>query len=279
MFNYETYLADIGLAYLKSSTPNLENLAKIQWSHLTNYPFQSLSTVLHLPISIKPDDIYQKIVVDKQGGYCYEQNLLVLAVLTNLGYKARPLTGYIVHDNAPDTPKARTHVLLLVTIKTQDYLLDVGYGGLVPTAPLKFVVDEVQNTPHGRYKIISHDDKYIVCADVKDEWQMLYAFDLQPQNQHDLEMGNWYISTYPKSPFRNMLMVSRIEANGIRHNLLNNTYKRHTIGGPSVTEYLANTDEIITKLNDTFLLNTDEILAKGDTTLLNTVLDSAKLNR
>lgn len=278
MFNYQTYLADIGLESLKESTPDLESLSKIQYFHLINYPFQSLSTVLHLPTSIELDDIYQKTIVEKQGGYCYEHNLLVLAVLKKLGYKARPLTGYTIHDNTPDMPKARTHVLLLVTINMQDYLVDVGYGGLVPTSPLKLIVDEIQITPNGNYKIISYNKGYIVCAEVKGEWQMLYAFDLQLQNQPNLAVGNWYISTYPQSPFRSMLMASRIEANGIRHNLLNNTYKRHTIGQPSMTQHLRNTNEVVAKLNDVFLLNTDKILAQGDITLLNTVLDSAKLN-
>lgn len=273
MFDYRNYLANLDLDYLVDERrPTLANLAKLQLAHLSTFPFQSLSTVLHLPISLDLDAIYQKIVIQKQGGYCYEHTLLVLAVLKALGYTARPLTGYIVHDNDPDLPKARTHALLLVVVEGQDYLLDVGYGGLVPTAPLKFVVDSVQDTPHGRYKISRYQDKFILCAEVKDNYQMLYAFDLTEQNSMDLEMGNWFISTFPKSPFRKMLMASRIEPNGIRHNLLNSTYKRHEIGKPTVTEHLADRQTVLAKLKEVFWLNTDKLVSQGDEGLLQEVL-------
>ena len=203
------------------------------------------------------------LFTEQQGGYCYELNGLLANVLQHIGFSVNTLTGYIIHDNNPAAPKARTHTLLEVKIDGQAYLVDVGFGGLVPTAPLKMRFNDIQDTPHGRYQLSVFDSPYslkprwILSAEVKGNWQMLYAFDRTAQNQADLQVGNWFVSTHPESPFRKRLMTTRVDKQGVRHTLLNGRYRRHTLGQPSVSQTINSVDELRTLLHDVFHINTD----------------------
>ena len=139
------------------------------------------------------------------------------------------------------------------------YLVDVGFGGQVPTAPLKLEFDTVQTTPHGEYRLTVFEDRWVLSVQIKDRWQMLYAFDLTPADQPLLEMGNWFVSTHPSSPFRTRLMASRIEPQGVRHSLLNTRYRRHQIGQPSQSHDIGTVDELLELLTQTFGINTAHI--------------------
>ena len=274
--NYTHYFEQIGLTMPVSAS--VDDLARLQLAHLSRFPFQSLSTVLHYPISMELDDIDRKMVTEELGGYCFEHHILTMDILKHIGFEVRPLTGYIIHDNQPQLIKARTHMLLLVTIDQQPYLFDVGYGGLVPTAPLKLVIDVVQDTPHGQYKITAFGDTLIMQTLIKNQWQMLYGFDLQLRNHADLEMANWFVSTYPQSPFRKMLMASRIEPNGIRHNLMNLRYRRYEISQPTVTTNFDNVDALLNMLKSVFHIDTDKLVNQENINNLESVLNKSLQN-
>lgn len=289
--DYTHYLEQLGFTALdinQTITPNLENLKRLQMAHLIQYPFQSITTVLDRPVDLEEDSVYNKLVEHRLGGYCYELNGLFLALLHHLGYEARIVTGIVIIDNKLEPRNARTHMAIIVTVDKQNYLVDVGFGGLVPTAPLLFAYNQgddekaaqIQTTPHGRYKIIKdkHFDnqtenpilphaevnyeRYILCSEVNSEWKMLYAFDLLPQIKKDMVVGSWYISTYPKSPFKDKIMVSRAEKDGVKHTLFNNKYHRHELGKPSETKFFGDVDELLTQLKEVFFMSIkDEITA------------------
>ena len=54
--------------------PNLENLKYLQRRHLLNIPFENLDIHWKKPIDLKGESLYQKIVENKRGGFCYELN-------------------------------------------------------------------------------------------------------------------------------------------------------------------------------------------------------------
>ncbi len=258
---FQSYCQGVRLDYAQYSNriPSLDVLTQFQQAQLISYPFQSLSTVLREPIQLEDEIVFQKIVMDQRGGYCYELNGLFQSVLRYLGFDVETLSAYIVHDNNPALPKAKTHTLLKVNLNQQDYLVDVGFGGLVPTIPLKLEANLIQHTPHGRYQLTRFKDKYVLSTEVKGQWKMLYAFDLNVQNIADLEVGNWFVSTHPHSPFRTRLMLSRIEANGIRHNLLNTRYQRHQLGKASESKELNSLQALFDLLSEVFFINISSI--------------------
>lgn len=62
-------------------------------------PFENLS--LHYSkypsISLDKDDLYEKIVIDKRGGYCMETNYFFMIMLKSLGFQVMT-TGARVYE-------------------------------------------------------------------------------------------------------------------------------------------------------------------------------------
>lgn len=245
-------------AYLATLTPesqptvSLSTVSHLQLAHVCTFAFQSLSTLLQQNIQLDADSLYQKIVLKREGGFCFELNGLFLLLLQHLGFEARAITGRIIQDNQPDISHTRTHMAILLHLEEQDYLVDVGFGGLVPTAPLLLSETSAQATPHGQYRLQQQDGNYILSTQVAEEWRMLYAFDLQKVWHVDLEMGSWFVSTHPDSPFLTRLMAARTEPAGIRHTLLNTRYSIHTQGQNSEQHELHNADEVLQLLQQVF---------------------------
>lgn len=246
----ENYLEQLGFA--SPPEPTLGNFALLQQRHTAVFPFQTLTTLMKQPVSLDWADLEQKILVSRQGGYCYELNLLFSYLLSVLGYEATIVSGFVVHDTKIREHSARTHILVKVVLDGEAYIADVGHGGFTPTAPLRIGTTDIQITPHGNCSIWQREGFYFLRMQIQDRWRILYGFDLQPQYQADLEVGNWYVSTHPKSFFRSTLMVARTDKGGQRHALLNNRYTLHTAGRPSVRQELHNADEIIEVIQNTF---------------------------
>lgn len=256
--DFDQYLVLLGQPR-ESLRHDLPTLARLQRAHTERVAFQSLTTVLQQPISLEMTDIFRKVVRERRGGYCYELNLLFAALLMHLGFSVRTLSAAVVHENQPDRPQPHTHVLLEVVAEGKTYLVDVGFGGLNPTAPLQLGKRSSQSTPHGAFRIQPHRDELLLVAEVGHEWHMMYRFDMQTQHLPDLEVGSWYVSTHPRSPFRSRLMAARTGSNGVRHTLRNRRYSRHQLGQESVHQELADAAEVLSVLEQIFGLNTEGV--------------------
>ena len=78
MLDLDAYLERIGLTGRPS-------LAQLHRAHLTSIPFENLDPHQGLPVSLEPGDLERKLVTERRGGYCFEQNLLLKAALEALG--------------------------------------------------------------------------------------------------------------------------------------------------------------------------------------------------
>ena len=197
--NLTLYLQRLG--FETPPAPTLETLRLLQLRHTGVFPFENLATLPGEPVLIDLPSIEEKVLHGGRGGYCYELNNLFLALLQALGFDARGISGRVVMGQPEGSWTARTHRLSLVTLDGVRYISDVGFGGMVPTAPLLLDTDDEQPTPHEPYRIEQHADGYILRAKVAGEWRAMYMFDLQRQEDIDYAIGNWYVSTHPESPF------------------------------------------------------------------------------
>ena len=91
----DRYLDHISLGHqLKLSSPIDDSeatkayLTKLQRHHLAAVPFENIALhySTHHTISLDPEDIYQKIVINGRGGYCMEVNCLLGSILRSLGF-------------------------------------------------------------------------------------------------------------------------------------------------------------------------------------------------
>ena len=243
------YLGRLGFA--APPIPTLETLRELQARHTATFPFETLSTMLRAPVPVDLPSLERKILNGGRGGYCYELNRLYLALLKRLGFQARGVTGRVVMGGPEDAWTARTHLLVLVSLDEKNYISDVGFGGMVPTAPLALDIDEEQLTPHGIYRVAQDQGRFTLYADVAGNWRAMYVFDLQPQADIDFEVGNWYVSTHRDSTFLGQL-VAAIATPGLRRTLHNGSYAIHRIGAASERRQLTDADEVINLLQTAF---------------------------
>ncbi|PPA01113.1 arylamine N-acetyltransferase [Pseudomonas sp. MWU12-2312b] len=231
--------------------PNLENLRQLQLRHTGVFPFENLTTLSGEPVLIDLPSIEKKVLHAGRGGYCYELNNLYLALLQALGFDARGISGRVVMGQPEGAWTARTHRLSLVTLDGVRYISDVGFGGMVPTAPLLLDTADEQITPHESYRIEQHADGYTLRARVAGEWRAMYIFDLQRQEDIDYAVGNWYVSTHPESPFARQLMVART-GEGWRRTLNNGSFAIHRMGCDSERREVADVQALIGILESEF---------------------------
>lgn len=82
-------------------------------------------------------------------------------------------------------------------------------------------------------------------------------FDLQPQSHFDYEIGNWYVSTHPDSPFLGQLKVALIGP-GLRRTLNNAHYAVHHLGRDSEKRRITDVDKLLAVLQEAFGLHLPE---------------------
>src|SRR5688572_327227 len=112
------YLARTGLAAVPPATP--AGLAELHLAHATHIPFENLDVLLGRPIRLDLDSLQQKLVRDRRGGYCFEQNMLFAAVLEAVGFRVSRLAARVRYRTTRLLP--RTHMLLLVDADGGPYL-------------------------------------------------------------------------------------------------------------------------------------------------------------
>ncbi|VVQ20605.1 arylamine N-acetyltransferase family protein [Pseudomonas fluorescens] len=254
--NLKLYLQRLG--FDAPPAPTLATLRLLQLRHTGVFPFENLATITGAPVLIDLPSIEAKILVGGRGGYCYELNNLFFALLLELGFDARAISGRVVMNQPEGSWTARTHRLSLVTIDGVRYITDVGFGGMVPTAPLLLDTEAEQATPHEPYRIEQQADGYMLRANVAGEWRPMYLFDLQRQEDIDYIIGNWYVSTHPESPFSQRLMVART-GEGWRKTLNNGSFAIHRMGASSERREMTQVGELIELLAREFDLHLADV--------------------
>ena len=249
VIDLNAYLRRIG--YDGPLAADLATLRAITTAHVAAIPFENLNPLLRLPVSLEPADIERKLVHERRGGYCFEQNGLLLGVLRALGYNVSGLIARVLWMKPEDTMVAQTHMLLRVELAGESWLVDVGFGSMALSGALRLQSDVVQATGNEPFRLLHGHGEWRMQAQVRDEWRTLYRFDLQSRPSIDYVVANHYTSTYPESHFLHSLIMARTLADR-RLGLRNREFVVHYTGGESVRRVLAGVNEIKQVIQDEF---------------------------
>ncbi|HSC07290.1 MAG TPA: arylamine N-acetyltransferase [Steroidobacteraceae bacterium] len=226
----QAYFARIGYSGPRDAT--LRTLRELHLRHAQLIPFENLNPYLGLAVPLDIATLERKLVLQRRGGYCFEQNLLLGEALRSLGFKVRGLAARVTWNAPQGFVSARTHMLLHLDLEEGPHLADVGFGGMTLTGPLRLVADIEQQTPHEPFRLLAEGPHFIMQAKVREGWRSLYQFDLQEQVVADYEVTNWYLANHPESRFVRNLVAARATPDR-RFALLNNELAVHHLGGPS----------------------------------------------
>ncbi len=255
----QAYLDRIGHA--PPGQPDLATLDSLIAAHLAHIPFENIDVLLRRPIRIGLDALFDKLVVDARGGYCFEQNTLLAAALGALGYAVTLLAARVRWHVPDDVPTMQSHMLLRVEAAHHSYIVDVGFGGPTPyrAMPLPPAGDADASFPY-RLATVEAPGAAFHLYDLEvrgaNGWFKLYRFDLSPQQAIDYEPRNWYTSTHPDSLFRNALTVARSQDDR-RLTMINGDFAVRAGDGSLQRRQLAPPAEIIETLADSFGLALD----------------------
>lgn len=246
----DAYFDRIG--YGGPAAPTLDTLNAVVYAHASSIPFENLDVLLGRPIDIGAEAIVGKLVTLRRGGYCFEQNGLLLLVLEAMGYHVRPLSARIRYQRPRDFTPPRTHLFVRVELEGESWMADVGVGGLSLTSVIRLIPDLEQPTPHERRRILREGGLLFHQAHFAGQWHDVSEFTLEEMPPIDRELANWYTSAHPQSHFKNRLVVARALPGGRRLALLNRELTDRGRDGTAQVRTLGSPDELLTVLADTF---------------------------
>lgn len=207
----DRYLAEL---HLERSEPGLDLLTRITRSHVATLPFSSIGPRLGDALPLEPASLLDRIVVRRRGGYCFEQNGLLHAVLDDLGFVTRIQLARVIH-NRTDLP-GLTHRVVLVDIDETTFVADVGFGPLGPPVPVAVGGTQVV-TAEWSHRVIEHRPGEFHLQRHSDAApESLYRFDGGEYGAYDCEIGHFYSHRHPGATFVNTLVASRILDREIR---------------------------------------------------------------
>ncbi len=226
-------LTDITDAYLRvlgltRRHPDLDFLTELTSRHVASFSFSSVGPMLGDDLPLDIEALYQRIVVKRRGGYCFEQNGLLHAVLGELGFPVELYLGRVIYNQ--DTHPGLTHRITLVETGGKRYVADAGFGPMGPRCPVSLSGEESRQG-FRVFRIAERQAGEFHMQTLKDgAFYSLYRFELHRYGQSDCEVGHFYSHKYPGATFVNHLVVSRTLAGEIR-SLRNREYRVMTESG------------------------------------------------
>ncbi len=206
----DAYLKRINYGGSREVTP--ETLRALQVAHLKAVPFENLSIHAGEPIVLEEEALFQKIVEQRRGGFCYECNGAFAGLLRALGFEVEMLAAGVAHREGGFGP-VFDHMTLAVTL-AERYLVDVGFGdSFLEPLLLDSREEQVQGTRSFR---LDADDSYLILLRRNDDedWEPQYRFTLQPFGFPDYEEMCRFHQTSPESHFTQNLVCSRVTDDG-----------------------------------------------------------------
>jgi N-hydroxyarylamine O-acetyltransferase len=234
---------------------SLDVLRALHTAHTTTIPFENLTPLMGARVELDLDALQAKLVGQRRGGYCFEQNALFNAALDALGFQVTALAARVRWMAPPDAPLgARSHMLLKVDMVDGPWLADVGFGGHILAEPIRLVAGIDQSVPGATLRLDDVGDGALMLRTrLPSGWQDVYRFDLVPQLPADYATSNWFTSTHPDSIFVNALLAERLTPE-VRYSLFNRKLTVRWADGRTEQRTLADADDFAHVLDQTFNL-------------------------
>lgn len=193
----------IGLEYSNEYKKDAGLIADIQYGFQTNIPYENLDIIRRKPLSLDYGDLYEKIVVNRRGGYCFEINGFLAEVYRSLGfnvveYMARYLRG------ESEIPVRRHRVCVVDDCDGLKWICDAGIGQSAFRIPLR-LEDGHTSEQFGEVYRVEYNPEFfgwIISDFHKGEWRRFYSFTEEKQLNIDYMMPSFWCENAAESPFR-----------------------------------------------------------------------------
>jgi N-hydroxyarylamine O-acetyltransferase len=243
------------IGYRGGTRPEISVLAALQESHVGAVPFENLDVQLGRPVTISPEDAYEKIVINNRGGWCYEQNGLFGWALSEIGFNVTRIAAAVMRQDSGDAARAN-HLCLLVSTPESPgkYLVDVGFGGSM-NKPIELAELEHRQPPF-RLGLEKLDDGYWRFWEDLGDGKFSFDFRAEPADETALQAQCHFLQNDPSSNFV-LNLVAQVRTRD-QHKVLRGRVLR-IASASGVTEQTLNSgDELVDTLAGQFQLNLPE---------------------
>jgi N-hydroxyarylamine O-acetyltransferase len=217
LFDLDAYLARI--EYSRHRDPTAKTLHAVHRAHATHIPFENLDIQLGKPILLDWSSLHAKLVRDRRGGYCFEQNALFAAALESLGFGVTRLAARVL--TGTDRVRPRTHMVLKVEADGKSWLADVGFGGWGLLEPIALMDRQESKQGAWNFRLRREADQWTLSCPESPFGADQFSFTLDPQLPVDYEPANHFCSTHPQSSFVRTLTV-QLPTENVRYVLRGN---------------------------------------------------------
>lgn len=201
------YLERIGLKYDEDRTLDGEYLREIQLAHVTSVPYENIDILKGIPLDLSADAVYDKVVLRRRGGYCFELNGLLAWLLRALGFGVTEYMGRFLR-NETEIPMRR-HRILKVVATDGIYMCDAGVGSKAPRYPVEMKKGLVQKQFGEEYRFDCREFFGWVLEEKTDKgWCDVFSFTEEPQLPIDFVMPSFYCEKHPDSIFNKDYMIA-----------------------------------------------------------------------
>ncbi|PWJ43003.1 arylamine N-acetyltransferase family protein [Sediminitomix flava] len=245
-FDQQQYRLRIG--YFDEITPTLPSLSAIHRAQHLSIPFENFDICLGKGINLSSDHLFNKLIKQKRGGYCFELNGILLLALQSFDFSARALLGRV---HLSGKPTGRGHQITLVSFGEEKYIVDAGFGSNTPPMPIPLVCNSEFSFQDQSFKLVNTAlFGYMLQTKYENGWKDLYSFELNHVCEGDIAYGNHYTSTSPDSLFTKSRVAVIRKENGII-TLLNRRIRK-ALNGKEEIIFLEENQSYISALKEHF---------------------------
>ena len=197
----DRYLERIGLS-ASERKPDLDTLNRILYAHIQQVPFENLDAWAagRCP-SLAVRDLFDKVVLQRRGGWCHELTGLLLAFLDCLGYQVYPIAARVTAGLDFTAPVG--HRAVICVLDGKKYYCDVGFGDLAFQNAIPF-----DGTPSAfGFHMEKNGDWYEIWRG-GDRPMKIITFPDVAMEPVDFLHANFASAMNPFEPFRSSLYVS-----------------------------------------------------------------------
>ncbi|XP_034416646.1 arylamine N-acetyltransferase, pineal gland isozyme NAT-10-like [Cyclopterus lumpus] len=214
----ETYLSRIG--FTGPAEPRLEVLRSVHTCHLMSVPFENLTVHSGGRIQLALPLLYAKIVDQRRGGFCCENNGLFSWLLSELGFQVTLLSGQVKRVTTGCYGPPFDHLVLMVSLGGQRWLCDVGFGSAGFSIPLSLETSGPQEQGHRVYRVRKDSGMHFLEWQQEEnrgaagDWTGIYKFTLEPRCLEDFDEMCWHHQSSPCSIFFCKSMCTILQPGG-----------------------------------------------------------------
>jgi N-hydroxyarylamine O-acetyltransferase len=230
-------------------------LARLHHAHLLSVPFENLSIHLGEPISLAEDDLADKIIARRRGGFCYELNGAFALLLRALGATVGHLAARVYSDGQLSPPFDHLALAVRLPDGSGPWLADVGFGAH-SSYPLRYDGRDRQDDPGGWFLLADAPDGDV---DVAKDGDPQYRIERRERALADFVPTCWWQQTSPDSHFTRSTICSRLTGEG-RISLSGRTLIRAS-GGTRTEQDLGADSEVLAAYRDHFGIALDRVPA------------------